>query len=156
MAELSQTEKLVQEYEDYRIAQQMLARIGLDDFLLGRFYTSLGDQEGALSALRDALRIDPGHYWSLYLMGSTLRKLNRSEEAVTVYTACISLRPDQTDALRERAVDLLILGRIREARADQATALEAFTEALQATEIADLYRGRGDLLITDHPQSGWY
>jgi len=52
-----------------------------------------GDLDEAMRSYRAALRIDPNHFNSLFFLANRLAKVDRRDEAIAYYAACIVLRP---------------------------------------------------------------
>jgi tetratricopeptide (TPR) repeat protein len=114
----------------------------LDHFLLGESYRipltrpeELQDRNGtwrpnrvalerAAEQYRQALRLDPNHYWSHFQLGGCLLSLDRGAEAVQAYGTCIALRPNSPWGYNARGLALTMLKRYNEAEADLNRALE--------------------------------
>ncbi|HUG93043.1 MAG TPA: protein kinase [Planctomycetaceae bacterium] len=104
--------------EDARRAREMTANLGVDYFLIARHAHWARDEEEALRWYQAALRVEPDHYPSLYMMGLSFDQLGRKSEAILAFTACISHQPQHGLAYTNRARLLTDLGRTEEALAD--------------------------------------
>jgi tetratricopeptide (TPR) repeat protein len=107
---------------------------GLAAFAAGRRALASKDNEGvtknknlAISQFEAALGLEPTHYWSLMRLGYCLASLGQTPEelfaASTVFTGCISKRPDHAHAYHCRADVYNLLGRHVAALADCSRAI---------------------------------
>ncbi len=109
-----------------------------------------GDSEGELAAYRKALERFPLHSESHARLGLALLRRNRSDEAHTVLTAAVRLRPNDVKALA-------MLGTLLRSQGRLAEAAEAYERALRASpadasihnELGTVYgsAGRYDLAV---------
>ncbi len=83
-------------------------------YLLGSLRNERGDAEGAVSALEEAAKSDPHHLETRYLLGTTLARLGRSEDARTELEAFRGLKAFEE---RKEKLELAILERPAEADA---------------------------------------
>lgn len=107
--------------EEYRVP--LTRPEGLRD-RAGVFRPNKAALEAAVEQYRQALRLDPRHYWSHNQLGRCLLSLDRGAEAVQALGACVALRPDAPWGYSARGVALTMLKRFPEAEADLARALE--------------------------------
>jgi serine/threonine protein kinase len=77
----------------------------------------------AIEEYRQALRIDPDHYWSHFQLGRCYLGLGRHAEAVEALGACVALRPDAPWGYSTRGLALGLLKRFPEAEHDLERAL---------------------------------
>lgn len=78
----------------------------------------------ALEQYRQAVRLDPRHYWAHYQMGRCLLALGHRDEAAQALGACLALRPDVPWAYSTRGLASALAGQPAEAVADLNRALE--------------------------------
>jgi tetratricopeptide (TPR) repeat protein len=112
------------EQADDKLAKAMPAMIALDYFITGRDYAWSGQREEGIAQLRAGLRVDPQHYWSLYMMGAYLRVSDRHDEAILAYTACTALRPSDFRPYYGRSMCHRAKGRMDEALSEIDRAIE--------------------------------
>ena len=74
--------------------------------------------EQALDAYRQALELDPDHYWSRFQMSRCYLGLRRGPEAIEALGACVALRPDSPWAYSARGLALGLQKRFDEALRD--------------------------------------
>jgi tetratricopeptide (TPR) repeat protein/tRNA A-37 threonylcarbamoyl transferase component Bud32 len=74
--------------------------------------------EQALEAYRQALELDPDHYWSRFQMSRCYLALNRRPEAIEVLSACVALRPDSPWGYSARGLALAFQKRFEDALRD--------------------------------------
>ena len=96
----------------------------LDFFLLAEQQRKAQKFEEALRQYRQALRLDPDHFWAMNFMGLCHLQRLRASAAVASYTACISERPDFVWPYVTRAVAFAELEQFDDAMADLARAIE--------------------------------
>ena len=103
---------------DAELAKATEPAIALDHFIPAQDAASTGDMTEALRHLREALRLEPTHYWSLFMTGYYLHKLGRYNEALVAFTGCAAMRPKHAMAYSNRAAAHFHLDQINEAFAD--------------------------------------
>lgn len=96
----------------------------LDFFLLAEQARKTQRFEEALPLYRQALRLDPGHFWAMNFMGLCHLQRLHASAAVACYTSCISERPDFIWPYLTRAVAFAELKQFDDALADLARAIE--------------------------------
>lgn len=107
---------------------------------LGLALLDLGQNERALTALDQAVRLRPGYADAHYNRGTTLQALGRLDEALRSYAEAIRLRPDHANAHNNRGVVLRLLRRAEEA-------LACFDTALRLNPAsAEAHTNRGNAL----------
>src|SRR5262249_30252731 len=123
---------------DEELARNTSEVIALDHYLLAQAATN---KEEAGKQYEAALRVEPGHYWSLLGLGKCLLKFGKDEHdyvnAVAAFTGCIMKRPDHAQAYELRATAHDYLNRPEEARADYSRTIE-----LDPRRV-DAWAGRG-------------
>ena len=72
----------------------------------------------AIEEYRNALRLDPRHYWAQFQLGRCLLALGRGPEAVEALSACVAMRPDSPWAYSTRGLASALSGRPEEALVD--------------------------------------
>ncbi len=75
-----------------------------DHFLSAEEFIGTHQYPDALPLLRDAVRIDPTHFWAQFQLGVCHQQLGRPAEARACYTAAVALRPAFAGAFFNRAV----------------------------------------------------
>jgi tetratricopeptide (TPR) repeat protein len=98
----------------------------------------------AVAEYRNALALQPGHYWSLFQLGRCLNSLDRPAEAVVTLGACVELRPEAPWAYTTRALALTRRRRFPEAERDLDKALELRPGFQQALLNRGVLRWRQD------------
>ena len=88
--------------------------------------------ERAIEEYREALRIDPEHYWSQFQLGRSYLSLSRRAEAVEALGACVALRPDAPWGYSVRGLALAQQNRYRDAKHDLDRAIELGPDFLPA------------------------
>jgi tetratricopeptide (TPR) repeat protein len=105
--------------------------------------TAVREKNRAVAEFEAALRLEPTHYWSLMRLGYCLASLGKAPDdwraASTVFTACISKRPNHAHAYQCRADVYNRLGRYEYALADSSRAIELDPKHLLA------WNTRGDI-----------
>ena len=74
--------------------------------------------DNAIGEYRQALQLDPRHYWARFQLGRCLLALGREPEAVEALSACIAIRPDSPWAYTTRGLASALSGRSDEALRD--------------------------------------
>jgi tetratricopeptide (TPR) repeat protein/tRNA A-37 threonylcarbamoyl transferase component Bud32 len=101
----------------------------------------------AIAEYKEALRIEPQHYWSYFQMGRCYLSLGQGTEAVEALGTCVALRPDRPWAYSARGLTLGLIGRFPEGEADLEKALTlepGFRPALLNRGILAWLRGGKD------------
>jgi tetratricopeptide (TPR) repeat protein/serine/threonine protein kinase len=127
-----QCRKALGEDEEARADEELFRRtpatIALDHYLLATAAYDDGDKAEALKQCEAALRLEPTHYWSLLVLGTTLLDLGQQEQeftsAAVAFTGCIMQRPDYALAYNMRADAFRKLRRYDEALADYGKGIE--------------------------------
>jgi len=99
-------------------AENVQPASALDFFLIGEERRQAGQFEEALQSYRQALQVDPEHFWSLHQMAQTHLLSGQAEAAVAGYTACIARRPDERICYLTRGIAYASLGQVESALAD--------------------------------------
>ena len=73
-----------------------------EDLDVAHFYTQSGDLKGAYLRTQDAVKIAPDDPDAHFALAETALKLNKRDEAVAEYTACLKLDPDDKEAKAAR------------------------------------------------------
>jgi tetratricopeptide (TPR) repeat protein len=69
-----------------------------EDLDVAHFYMQSGDLKGAYLRGQDAVKIAPDDPGAHYLLAETARKLNKRDEAIAEYNACLKLDPPEKQA----------------------------------------------------------
>jgi tetratricopeptide (TPR) repeat protein/tRNA A-37 threonylcarbamoyl transferase component Bud32 len=106
----------------------------------------------AIAEYKEALRIEPQHYWSYFQMGRCYLSLGRGTEAVEALGTCVALRPDRPWAYSARGLTLGLIKRFPEGEADLEKTLELekdFRPALLNRGILAWLQGKEDRALAD-------
>ena len=96
-----------------------------DYYLEGHTAGWHGDVDAAMAAYRQALRIEPDHFNSMFFLGMRNSEFTQDRTAaIGYYTACIAIRPDHVASYGNRGVDELLLEHWDEAAKDFTAALK--------------------------------
>jgi tRNA A-37 threonylcarbamoyl transferase component Bud32/Flp pilus assembly protein TadD len=94
----------------------------------------------ALGEYREAVRLEPAHFWAHFQVGGCLLSLGRNAEALEALGTCVALRRESPWGYASRALALANLKRYAEARADLDQAVKLDPEQtllrLRRAEIA--------------------
>ncbi len=106
--------------EDEKQFKAATARTAWDYYLPGHAAESRGDLDEAIRSYRAALRLQPNHYKSLFVLAGCFNtdKINRRPEAIQLFTACIALRPDYWQGYSARGKCYQALGQLDDAMTD--------------------------------------
>jgi tetratricopeptide (TPR) repeat protein len=148
--------------EDLKTYRGMAGATAWDYFLPGHTAGARGEVDEAIRSYREALRVQPDHFNSLFFLAHYLHvQKHEYLEAAGFYTACIAFRPrperntgwDDFDGApgcyRRRAECYWKLGRMDAAEADYTSAISAVTGPLKLNGYEarlDFYRA------TAHPE----
>lgn len=69
-----------------------------EDLSVAHFYISTGDMKGAYLRSQDAVKIAPDDPDAHFLLAETALKLNKKDEAIAEYNACLKLDPVEKEA----------------------------------------------------------
>jgi tetratricopeptide (TPR) repeat protein len=69
-----------------------------EDLDIAHFYISTGDLQGAYLRSQDAVKIAPDDADAHFLLAETALKLNKKDEAIAEYNACLKLDPVDKEA----------------------------------------------------------
>jgi TolA-binding protein len=69
-----------------------------EDLSVAHFYTQSGDLKGAYLRTQDAVKTAPDDPDAHFALAETALKLNKRDEAIAEYTACLKLDPDDKEA----------------------------------------------------------
>jgi tetratricopeptide (TPR) repeat protein len=69
-----------------------------EDLDIAHFYISTGDLQGAYLRSQDAVKIAPDDADAHFLLAETALKLNKKDEAIAEYNACLKLDPVEKEA----------------------------------------------------------
>jgi serine/threonine protein kinase/lipoprotein NlpI len=106
----------------------------------------------AIAEYREALRLNPNHFWSHLQIGRCLLNLRKINEAIDSLGGCIALRPDSPWGYNVRAFAFTLLKRYHEAEVDLDKAIELSPD-LQAARLtrglAYWHQGKNDEAIAE-------
>jgi serine/threonine protein kinase/tetratricopeptide (TPR) repeat protein len=105
-------------------AKQLQPVSARDHYLLATTYARKGRYSEAVAQLRDALRLNPRHYWSLVQRGICYQELGKHVLAAADFGACIGLWPEFAWGHFNRGYALDQTGNRAEAIGDYTAALE--------------------------------
>jgi predicted Zn-dependent protease len=80
-------------------------------------FSHLGDREKAVSLLRIAQRAHPDDFWTNFDLATTLRDLDRHDEAIRFFSVAVAVRPRSEIALDYLGTALYEAGRLEDAAA---------------------------------------
>ncbi len=111
-------------------------------YFRGSSRLALGDAEGALADLSEAIRLEPNiPYFAFHDRGRALTELERHEEALADFDQAIQLHPDFSFSHGCRGTTLYHLGRLDDS-------LAAYTEAIRLRpDGAETYSDRGAVYL---------
>jgi hypothetical protein len=69
-----------------------------EDLNIAHFYMQSGDMKGAYLRSQDAVKTVPDDPGAHYMLAETARKLNKLDEAIAEYNACLKLDPTEKQA----------------------------------------------------------
>jgi tetratricopeptide (TPR) repeat protein len=113
-------------------ADQMRLFTAEDHFLAGDELLAAGRPADALGRLREAVRLDPAHFWAQFQLGVCHQQLGRPAEARACYSAAVALRPDCRWAYFNRAMATAALRTPAEVVADLDAVLRLAPDFLPA------------------------
>jgi Tfp pilus assembly protein PilF len=73
-----------------------------EDLDIAHFYTQTGDLQGAYLRSKDAVKIAPDDPDAHFALAEIALKLNKRDEAITEYNACLKLDPIDKEAKAAR------------------------------------------------------
>ena len=73
-----------------------------EDLDIAHFYTQTGDLQGAYLRSQDAVKTAPDDPDAHFALAEIALKLNKKDEAIAEYTACLKLGPDDKEAKAAR------------------------------------------------------
>lgn len=73
-----------------------------EDLDIAHFYMQSGDLKGAYLRSQDAVKTAPDDPGAHYMLAETARKLNKRDEAIAEYNACLKLDPPEKQAKNAR------------------------------------------------------
>ncbi|HEV3003843.1 MAG TPA: protein kinase family protein, partial [Pirellulales bacterium] len=111
-----------------------------EQYALGRSYVRAGDDHRALDEFRRAVRNQPQEFWANYYRGRCAYRLERYEEALNAFCACVALAPAQAECFYNRALVYAALGQISEAVLDYDQALKLDPTLIAAATNRDALR----------------
>jgi tetratricopeptide (TPR) repeat protein len=141
--------------EAMRAEDPRIALSALDHFLLGEYHRTRTAGSGnntakgtdaqpdrdaifrALEEYRQAIRLNPQHYWAHFQLGRCYLSLGRGPEAVQALGVCVALRPAAPWAYSTRGLAYGLLGQFTDAHVDLNQALRLDPDFLPAR----LHRG---------------
>ena len=106
----------------------------------------------AIDQYRQALRIDPDHYWSHFQLGRCYLSLSRLAEAVEALGACVALRPEAPWGYSVRGLALAQQKRYRDAEQDLDRAIQLNPDFLPGSPEPGrglLAQGKNDDALAD-------
>jgi len=93
-------------------------------FYLGSAYHGLNRYNDATGAYREAIRINPEHFYAWYNLGTTYNNLNRYNDATGAYRQALRIDPENADAWASLGWAYLLLNRYNDA-------IDAYRQALR-------------------------
>jgi serine/threonine protein kinase/TolA-binding protein len=114
-----------------------------EPYRLGRFHLRSGQVERALGEFRRAVRNEPQDFWANYYRGRCAYRLERFDEALNAFCACVALAPAQAECFYNRALVYAALGQKAEALLDYDRALKLDPALSAAAEQREALRRRG-------------
>jgi serine/threonine protein kinase/tetratricopeptide (TPR) repeat protein len=140
--------------QDEQSAGQIPKAIALDHYLLALAAFDARNQAESVRHCEAALRLEPTHFWSLLLLGTSLGSLGITKDdyaaSALTLTGCILKRPDHAYAYLCRGNAFYKLKRINEAEADFRTALNLRPHSAEAhTNLGNAQRAQGDLAAAE-------
>ncbi len=117
---------LDQAFEQFEQARSLEPEESLPVIKLARYCEKIGDLEGALSAFKDATRIDE-HWWNYLQLGDFYLRQAQIEEALVAYEQSLQMNPRNTDLN-------IKLGKVFWQMGREADAKEYWYQALQYEE----------------------
>ena len=125
------------------------AAIAESDALVAQGY-NLGGQE-SIAYYDKAIQLNPNNFYAYYNKGTVLISLQEYTDAVYAMNSALSIKPDDVDALANKAVAL-----IEAARTGQYTnAQAAYEKAIQACDAAMQYSGSNPRALYNRGQAEW-
>ena len=73
-----------------------------EDLDIAHYYIQSGNLQGAYLRSQDAVKTDPGSPDAHFALADIAQRLNKKDEAVAEYTACLKLDPDDKKASAAR------------------------------------------------------
>lgn len=73
-----------------------------EDLDIAHFYTQTGDLQGAYLRSQDAVKIAPGDPDAHFALAEAARKLNKRDQAIAEYSACLKFDPSDKEAAASR------------------------------------------------------
>ncbi len=130
---------------DSERARTTPVRTPQDHYLLATSLAIEKRYEEAEAELKQALRLNPRHFWSYFALGICYDQRGQYEAAAGAYGACIALAPEFTSwTYLNRGLALSRLGRWSEA-------MEDYSEAIRLEPgFTDAYTNRGLALLNEH------
>lgn len=116
-----------------------------DFFLSGDDLVTIGHDAEALPLLREAVRLDPSHFWAQFQLGVCLLHLGRPTEARASFSVVIALQPTFHGGYFNRAMASVALKDHREALTD----LDKVLELDRANAPALLHRAHALATVGD-------
>lgn len=99
-------------------ADKMPLRTARDYYLAAAVLSNRGDYRPALPLAQQAVRLDPQHFWSYFVLGVCQDNLEYRPEAMASFTACIALRPDFAESWLYRGIAFMKRDNPDQAKAD--------------------------------------
>lgn len=98
---------------------------GLEDESLSNAYTQIqgGNEEAGMHSIRDYIERYPSVWNGWFILGWALRRLSRWQDAAAAFGKVIELGGGNSDTRNERAICLMELGDLQEARRELESAL---------------------------------
>ncbi|WP_218598316.1 tetratricopeptide repeat protein [Polaribacter sp. NJDZ03] len=85
--------------------------------VLGQILSELGNQEGAINCLIDALRWNPKNEYALLMMGNIFSKYKQDiDTAIKYYNQVLIVNPNENITINNIAANLMQLGKLEEAK----------------------------------------
>ena len=101
---------LGQEDEGARLQQEadkIPLKTARDHYLVAAAKAVRGEYRQALPLAEEAVRLDPQHFWSYFILGVCHDHLEHHAEAMACFTACTALRPDYAETWLYRGLAYL-------------------------------------------------
>jgi len=127
------------EQEMIKLANQVLAIRQSADAYFYRAYAKddLGDKQGAIADLNQAIAINPQYAEAYYNRGLVKRNLGDNQGAIADYNQAIAINPQDADTFNNR-------GNAKSDLGDKQGAIADYNQAIAINpQYAEAYRGRG-------------
>ncbi len=122
---------------------------------LAEGYLDRGDAGEGIRWLKEAARLRPGEFATLYRLGATCQRAGRADDAIQAFTQAERAKPDGDDELRALPLIVLNLANLLESKDRLPEAADAYARFIKLPkQPAALYEGNpalGELLRNNGP-----